>query len=82
MNAPVTTEQCVITRDDEINITARQVDALKLLRDEGEALWGVRSNVGGSRRRMFLRMKERGYVEGPPFKITDKGRKMVARFYD
>lgn len=80
--ANLTKEKIGITRDDEINITARQVDELKRLRDNGETSWGGRSNAGGSRRRMYERMKERGYVEGPPFKITEKGRKMVARFYD
>jgi hypothetical protein len=40
----------------------------------GYANWGARANAGGSIRRMVERLVRDGYMSGPPFEITDKGR--------
>lgn len=45
---------------------------------EGRIRWGVRSNAGGSMRRMCERLKEMGLVEGPPYKITGLGEDALA----
>ena len=43
------------------------------LRNDGKIEYGVRARMGGALRRMLERLRERGLVEGPPWRITERG---------
>lgn len=55
-------------------LTVTQVDGLKRLRDNIGWSRG-KSRMGGSIARMFDRLVQEGLCDGPPYKITDEGRK-------
>lgn len=60
-------------------LTKNQADALTRLRN-GQAWDYGKSRGGGSTSRMFSRLVEAGLIEGPPYKITKKGRDTLASY--
>ena len=66
-----------MTRTDGKRLTKAQrwwLERAVTLKRGQPLVWGVKSNAGGSIKRMLQKLKDRGLIEGPPYKITDAGR--------
>ena len=61
-------------------LTKPQLLALLRIRFGGPSAWcdGTKSRAGGAISRMFNRLVARGYVTGPPYQLTAKGRQATA----
>lgn len=63
-----------------LKLTRAQIDVLRVARDHGHALamTGCRSNAGGARRRMVLRLRDQGLLTWrAPYMITEEGREAL-----
>lgn len=62
----------------QIKLTpAMQSHLQQAIRNGGTIRYGVRARVGGAIRRMCNKLSAAGLIEGPPWRITEAGRKAV-----
>lgn len=67
--------------DAPARISRNWADAIRRVKDSGPYAWAKgRGRAGGAISRMFDRMKDAGFVTGPPYAPTPKGVAALAAF--